>query len=68
VNTGAYVLSREALDLIPANTHFDMTDLIKEMIRNRKKIFTYPVNENDYTDIGQWEEYTKAISKLQHVI
>jgi hypothetical protein len=25
----------------------------------------YPVNESDYVDIGQWEEYKKAIKKLQ---
>jgi hypothetical protein len=42
-----------------------MTDLIKVAIRNNEKVAMYPVNENDYIDIGQWEEYKKAIEKLQ---
>jgi dTDP-glucose pyrophosphorylase len=42
-----------------------MTDLIKALIDNDKKVITYPVNENDYIDIGQWEEYKKAVEKLK---
>jgi dTDP-glucose pyrophosphorylase len=38
-----------------------MTDLIKNLIENKKKVLTYPVNENDYIDIGQWEEYKSAL-------
>ncbi|NOZ67876.1 MAG: CBS domain-containing protein [Deferribacteres bacterium] len=64
INTGVYVLSREAVRFIPENTSFDMTDLIKKLIRNNKKVATYPVNENDYIDIGQWEEYKNAVEKL----
>lgn len=65
VNTGVYILNREALDFIPAKTRFDMTDLINALIKASKTVITYPVNENDYTDIGQWEEYKKVIDKLQ---
>ncbi len=65
INTGVYVLSREALKFIPKNKFFDMTDLIKILIENNKKVATYPVNENDYIDIGQWDEYKKAVEKLQ---
>lgn len=64
VNAGVYVLSKEALQFVPQDSPFDMTDLIKILIENKKNIFTYPVNENDYIDIGQWEEYKKAIEKL----
>ncbi|GBD95710.1 D-glycero-alpha-D-manno-heptose 1-phosphate guanylyltransferase [bacterium BMS3Abin06] len=65
INTGVYILSREALKFIPENTFFDMTDLIKKLIENNKKVATYPVNENDYIDIGQWEEYKNAVEKLR---
>ncbi len=64
INTGVYVLSREAVRFIPENTFFDMTDLIKKLIKNNRKVATYPVNENDYIDIGQWEEYKNAVEKL----
>jgi len=65
INTGVYVLSKEALAFIPDNEYFDMTDLIKRLIESGKKVITYPVNGNEYVDIGQWEEYRQAVDKLQ---
>jgi len=61
VNTGVYVVNRNTLQLIPEKSYFDMTDLIKSLIKNKKRVVTYPVNENDYIDIGQWEEYKSAL-------
>lgn len=65
INTGVYLVNREALRFIPKATRCDMTDLIKTLTKNGKKVITYPVNENDYIDVGQWEDYKKAIDKLQ---
>lgn len=65
INAGIYVLNRESLQFISKEAHFDMTDLIKTLIDNNKKVMMYPVNENDYIDIGQWEEYKKAVDSLQ---
>jgi dTDP-glucose pyrophosphorylase len=65
INTGVYVLSWQALEFIPKKLYFEMTDLIKTLIKNNKKVITYPVNENDYIDIGEWEEYKKALDKLE---
>lgn len=65
INTGVYILNKECLQFIPKRAYFEMTDLIKTLIKNKMKISTYPVNENDYIDIGQWEEYKKAIEKIQ---
>jgi dTDP-glucose pyrophosphorylase len=65
INTGVYVLDRECLDRIPEDTIFNMTDLIRALIDAGKKVVTYPVNENDYIDIGQWDGYKKAVEKLE---
>lgn len=64
INAGVYVLNKECLRFIPEKTYFDMTTLISTLVKNKKMVVTYPVNENDYIDIGQWEEYKKAIEKL----
>ncbi len=64
VNTGVYILTKKALGFIPEKAHFDMTDLIKSLIENNEKVITYPVNENDYIDMGQWDEFKKAVEKL----
>lgn len=65
INAGIYVLNRDTIKYIPKKSFFDMTDLVKILIKNSKKVVMYPVNENDYSDVGQWEEYQKAIQKLQ---
>jgi hypothetical protein len=41
-----------------------MTHLIEKLIADNKKVFTYPVSESDYIDIGQWDEYKSVLSKL----
>jgi len=63
-NAGVYILNKSALKFIPKNKIFDMTDLIRALLKAGKKVVTYPVNENDYVDIGQWEGYKKATEKL----
>ncbi len=65
INTGVYFLNKETLKYIPKNKYLDMPDLIRKMIENNENVFAYPVNEGDYIDIGQWEEYKKNIKKLQ---
>lgn len=65
INTGVYILSKECLHLIPKDSSFDMTDLIESLLTKNKKVVVYPINESDYIDIGQWEEYRKAVEKLQ---
>lgn len=65
INTGIYILNEKALDYIPEQTVFHMTYLIEVLIKEGKKVITYPVSENDYIDIGQWDEYRKAVEKLK---
>ena len=60
-----YVMSKESLQFIPEKSVFDMPDLIKVLMENNKKVFTYPVNENDYIDIGQWEEYKNVLEHFK---
>lgn len=65
INTGVYVLERECLDYIPPDEVFHMTHLIEALMADGKKVCTYPINENEYIDVGQWDEYRKAVDLLQ---
>lgn len=65
INTGVYILSQDCLDLIPENEFFHMTHLIEKILATGGRVMTYPVNENDYIDIGQWSEYHSAIERLK---
>jgi len=64
INTGIYILNKKCFDYIPENEFFHMTELIEKLIDNGKPVYTYPVNEGDFIDIGQWEEYRKATDRL----
>lgn len=64
INTGLYIVSREALKYIPDDTFYDMPTLIQALIDDGKQVFTFPVNENDYLDFGQWSEYRKALESF----
>ncbi|MFC1590817.1 sugar phosphate nucleotidyltransferase, partial [Candidatus Omnitrophota bacterium] len=64
VNTGVYVLNRKSLGIIPEGKCFDMPELIENLIKNGKNVCTYPVTENDYVDIGQWDVYKKVLEKM----
>lgn len=68
VNSGVYIMNKESLRFIPKNSFYNMTDLIETLLNNNRKVMMYPVNEKDYIDIGQWEEYKKAIERLQFLI
>lgn len=64
VNTGMYILEPDLLEFIPHNEYYDMTDLIKICQKNGKKIGVYPISEKSWLDVGQWEEYNRAVQEL----
>ena len=64
VNTGLYVLNPDVLHLIPSDKRYHVTHLIKDAQRDGKKIGVYPIDDDDWIDVGQWAEYQKAVSQL----
>ncbi len=65
VNTGMYLIQPEALDYIPENEVFHITDLITKCKTDNKKIGVYPISEKSWTDIGQIEELYSAFKKFE---
>lgn len=65
INTGVYFLEPECLDYIPKEKMFHMTQLIDKLMNDGQNVFTYIINESEYVDIGQWEEYRKAVSQMR---
>jgi len=64
VNTGMYMVKESMLKLIPSNEFFNVTDLIAKAKEEGYKIGVFPINERSWIDIGQWDEYHKAIKVL----
>ncbi|MCK5579885.1 MAG: NTP transferase domain-containing protein [Candidatus Omnitrophica bacterium] len=68
VNAGMYVINKKIFGLIPKNQVFNFTDLIAKAREENYKVGVFPINEKDWIDVGQWEEYRKSIKKLESVL
>jgi dTDP-glucose pyrophosphorylase/predicted transcriptional regulator len=64
INTGMYVVNPEVIKLIPVDKLFNFTDLIKVAKSKSLKIGVYPISEDAWIDVGQWDEYKNAINIL----
>lgn len=64
VNTGMYVMNPEVIDLVPVDTFFHMTDLIDIVMKKGLKVGMYPVSEDSFLDMGEFEELKRMEEKL----
>ena len=59
VNAGIYIINPEALQFVPKNTPFDMTDLFEVLIEKKYHTSVFPIREY-WLDIGMHNDYEKA--------
>lgn len=59
VAAGIYVLSPDALDLIPDDRYFDMPSLFEALIAQGRQVSAYPIHEY-WMDIGQPHDLAQA--------
>jgi dTDP-glucose pyrophosphorylase len=64
INTGLYVLNPNVLNLIPTDKFYHITHLIADAKNQEKKVGVFPIDDDDWIDIGQWAEYKKAMDKI----
>ncbi|MBA3872221.1 MAG: NTP transferase domain-containing protein [Anaerolineae bacterium] len=67
VSMGISVLQPEVLDYIPDNKPFDIPDLIKALIANKKLVKAYPFTDGYWLDIGRPDDYQKALDDIDHI-
>lgn len=65
-NAGIYLVKREMLDLIPADTFFNATDFMELLISQHKKVVRFPIT-GYWIDIGNKDEYAKAKDFVKHL-
>ena len=63
VNSGIYALEPNIIDLIPENEPMDMPDLLLLAKKKGFKIQVYPMSCS-WFDVGEWEEYKKAMEYM----
>lgn len=64
-NTGLYVMEPAILEKIPDNTFIHITDIIKQCIVQNEKIGIFNVAEDEWMDMGQFEELEKMKKKME---
>lgn len=64
VNTGMYVLNPEVIREIPEHTFFHITDLAEKLMKQGKQIGMYPISEESFLDMGEFEEMHRMEEKL----
>jgi dTDP-glucose pyrophosphorylase len=61
INTGFYILEPNLLSEIKENKFLNITTLLDDLLKEKRRIGVFPVNENSWVDIGNWIEYNKYI-------
>lgn len=64
INTGMYIINPETIELIPDDTMFHMTHLVEKVMQNGGKVGTYPISEDSFLDMGEFEEMKRMEQKL----
>lgn len=64
VNTGMYILNPELKKEIPKDTFFHMTDLTDKLLAQHRRVGMYPISEDSFLDMGEFEEMRRMEEKL----
>lgn len=64
VNTGMYILNADLKEKIPKDTFFHMTDLTNKLLAENRRVGMYPISEDSFLDMGEFEEMRRMEEKL----
>lgn len=64
INSGMYILNPELLKEIPDDTFYHMTDLIDALMKRGEQVGMYPISEDSFLDMGEFEEMRRMEKKL----
>ena len=64
INAGMYLLEPQVRRYIPIDQHYDMPDLIAQLVADGQRVVSFPVREY-WLDIGQAEDYQQALADLE---
>lgn len=59
ISGGIYALDPKVLELIPKGDFFDITDLMDSLLRKKRAVIAFPIEEY-WLDIGQHQDYEQA--------
>lgn len=66
-NTGYYVLDKEVFDYIGDNERIGMPDILDRMRLSGLKVGVYPIGENSWLDMGQFDSMDTMERRLKEI-
>lgn len=67
INTGMYVINPDTIEKIPKDRMFHMTHLVEAVMAAEEKVGMYPVSEDSFLDMGEFDEMKRMEEKLNIV-
>lgn len=64
INAGLYVMNPEFIEKIPDDTMFHMTHMADMLMKEGYKVGMYPISEDSFLDMGEFEEMKRMEEKL----
>ena len=64
-NTGCYIVEPQVINELEDRTAVGFPDIIEKCKCQGKKVGVYPINENDWLDMGQLDELENMRKKLE---
>ena len=64
INTGMYIVNPDLLDFIPNDTFYHMPQLLEDVMAKGMKVGIYPLSEDAFLDMGEFEEMKRMEEKL----
>ena len=65
-NGGIYLMKRSVLDRLPKNAFYNTTNLMEDLIGNKYKVISYPLN-GYWLDVGKPEDYKQAQEDINRI-
>lgn len=67
INTGMYIINPDTIKLIPDDKMYHMTHLVEDVKKNGGRVGMYPVSEDSFLDMGEFDEMRRMEEKLNIV-
>jgi dTDP-glucose pyrophosphorylase/CBS domain-containing protein len=64
INAGIYLLNPKVCQVIPKGKSYDMPDLVKRLVADRRRVVGFPIRES-WLDIGQLADYEQARAEAE---
>jgi hypothetical protein len=60
-----YVVNSSALNMIPKDEFYHITQLIDDIKCDGRRVGVFPISENAWMDIGEWGKYKDTLEKFK---